>query len=190
MQQPEAFVNLIADATRRRVLTLLAGAEAGLTVDDVAQAAGVHRTVAASHLQRLAGAGLVDVTDERGGRGRPRRRYRATEAAEVAVPARRHRELAEVLASALTALGEPGHAAATEAGRAFGRRLGALARLGARYERAPAGELVATPCVFREACRDAGPIVCRAHAAIIEGALGEPCRPLGPRPGGCAFELG
>lgn len=190
MANSELLVNLMGDRTRRRVLDLVWAAPHGLTVDEAAAAAGVHRTVASSHLRRLASAGLAVAAEERAGRGRPRLRYHAEAAAELAWPARRHRELAQVLATALSDLGAAGERAAATAARVFGARFGTLAALGGEYVRADERSLLSRPCPFLEACRSAGPVVCAVHAAILEGALGVGCHPLGPLPGGaCAYRL-
>lgn len=188
MQDPEVVVNLIAHGTRRRILELLERSPRALSVDEVAAAIAVHRTVAATHLGHLAEAGLLEATDERRSRGRPRRRYRALSAADVSWPPRRHRQLALTLAAALAGMGAEGAAAARTAGRAFGRSLVRLEDLGAKYELAPDGIVHAQPCVFREVCLEAGPIVCLTHAAIIEGALDSACEPLGRESGGCAYQ--
>ena len=193
MQDTGALVNLLADPTRRRILELLAAAPNGATTDEVAAATGVHRTVAATHLKRLVAAGLATAEPTPPGRspGRPRLRYHSTHAAELAVPPRQHRLLAELMAAALATFGTDGRRAAHAAGIAAGRRLGdSLATTGATYEQREDGTLHVTPCVFREACAaDPAHVACEVQAGLIEGALNLACRPLGPTPEGCAYSL-
>src|SRR2546430_9962183 len=96
------LIRALADPTRRRILTSVQGRPEAVTVDEVAAAQGVHRTVAFEHLELLARLGLL-VRDSRAGfRGRPARTYRfAGEAAEVSYPPRQHRLLAGLLAAAI-----------------------------------------------------------------------------------------
>jgi predicted ArsR family transcriptional regulator len=180
------------------------------TVDEVAAAAGVHRTVAFQHLERLLALGFLVTDRHRGGlRGKPAKVYRlARGPIEVSYPARLHRQLAGLLAQALDRLGTAGRAAGRDAGRDYGRSLGParpapdvpaalvpLEALGGRYVVEPGGVLVAANCVFRDACEDAVLVVCGLHAGMLEGILaagGRPhaVAPLGPRPGtGCAFAI-
>lgn len=189
MQHPEPDVNLLAEGTRRRIFELLVPAPAGLTVDEVATAVDVHRTVAAGHLRRLVAGGLVSVASEPVGRGRPRHRFRALGAAEFSVPVRRTGLLARLLGQALRDLGAAGEGSARRAGAEYGATGGALTALGGGYTVADGGRLLAEPCVFRETCLEVGPLVCAVHASIIGAALGAGCRPLGRTPGGCAYAV-
>lgn len=171
-----------------------------MTVDEVAGAHGIHRTVAFEHLELLAGLGLL-VPDSRAGfRGRPARTYRiAGGAAEISYPPRQYRLLAGLLADAIASGTEP-----ERAGEAYGRRLAigsrseaeAVARLepiGGQYELV-GSQIQARNCVFREACDSAREVVCGAQAGLLEGALAaagsnRKLTPLGPdASGGCRFE--
>src|SRR5262249_20794009 len=176
---------------------------------EVAAAAGVHRTVAFQHLERLAALGYLITDRRRGLRGKPAKVYRlARGPIELSHPARLHRQLAGLLARALDRLGGAGAAAGRDAGRDFGGSLGVqrvapgleealvpLAVLGGRYVREPEGVLAATNCLFREACVEAPQVVCGLHAGMLEGVLASAGQahsvlPLGPRPGdGCAFAI-
>lgn len=199
----------LRDRTRRRILLGFYDNPVARTIDDVASAAGVHRTVAFQHLERLAALGYLTTDQRRGFRGKPAKVYRlARGPVELSHPARLHRQLAGLLARALDRLGGAGRAAGRDAGRDFGGSLGVqraaaglddalvpLAGLGGRYVLEPEGVLAATNCVFREACVEAPQVVCGLHAGMLEGVLaaaGQPHRvlPLGPRPGdGCAFAI-
>jgi predicted ArsR family transcriptional regulator len=198
----------LGDRTRRRILLGFYEDPRGRTVDQVAAAAGVHRTVAFQHLERLAALGYLATDRRRGVPGKPAKVYRlAGGPVEVSQPARLHRHLAGLLATALGRMGGVGRAAGREVGAGFGRSLARpaagvlealapLEALGGRYALEPgATTLVARNCVFQEACRQSPEVVCGVHAGMLEGVLGASGRgrrvaPMGPRPdGGCAFAL-
>jgi predicted ArsR family transcriptional regulator len=200
----------LRDPTRRTILLDFYDDPRDRTVDEVAAAIGVHRTVAFQHLERLLALGFLATDRRRGGvRGKPAKVYRlARGPIEVSHPARLHRQLAGLLAQALDRLGRAGRAAGRDAGRDYGRSLGAarpapdvlaalvpLEALGGRYVVEPGGVLVAANCVFREACEDSPQVVCGLHAGMLEGVLASgdqphTVAPLGPRPEkGCAFAV-
>lgn len=205
----EQTMAALRNPTRRRILLRFYDNPADRTIDEVAAVAGVHRTVAFQHLERLAALGYLATDRRRGHRGKPAKVYRLAHGPiELIHPARLHRQLAGLLARALDRLGGAGRAASRDAGRDFGGSLGArgvargleealvpLATLGGRYVLEPEGVLVAVNCVFREACVGAPQVVCGLHAGLLEGVLaaaGQPhiAVPLGPRPGeGCAFAM-
>jgi len=203
-------VAALRDPTRRTILLGFYDDPRDWTVDEVAAAVGVHRTVAFQHLERLLALGFLASDRRRGGlRGKPAKVYRlARGPIEVSHPARLNRQLAGLLAGALDRLGSAGRAAGRDAGRDFGRSLGPvrpapdvltalvpLEALGGTYAVEPGGVLVAANCVFREACEDSPQVVCGLHAGMLEGLLtagGRPhtVAPLGPRPErGCAFAV-
>jgi predicted ArsR family transcriptional regulator len=194
------LLRALADPTRRRILSSLQARPEAVTVDGVAAAHGIHRTVAFDHLELLARLGLL-VRDSRAGfRGRPARTYRfAGEAAEVSYPPRQHRLLAGLLAGAIASGTEP-----KRMGEAYGRclavdsrsKIEAMARLealGGQYE-LTGNQIQARNCVFREACDSAREVVCGVQAGILQGALAaagsnRDVAPQGPdASGGCSFE--
>ncbi|MGH7922412.1 MAG: hypothetical protein ACREQM_21105 [Candidatus Dormibacteraceae bacterium] len=196
---------IIGEPRLRAILqTFAARPAAALTVDEIASEHHLHRSVAFTHLERLADASLLQRGTRAGGRGRPARTYRyAGHAAEASHPARQHRVLAEILATALAPRGSDGVAAAHERGRRYGLSLvgsahhassavEALAPFGGDY-RLDGPILEARNCVFREACNSAQEVVCGVHAGVIEGVLEMtqgPARvaPMGPdESGGCRF---
>jgi predicted ArsR family transcriptional regulator len=196
------LVRALADPTRRGILGWIEERAEPATVDEVASARGIHRTVAFEHLELLATLGLL-VRDSRAGlRGRPARTYRAAgEAAEISYPPRQHRLLAALLAGAIASGMEP-----RRAGEAYGRRLAggsgseaeAISRLdalGARYDVA-GNQIRSRNCVFREACDSAREVVCGVQAGLLQGALAaagvdREVTPRGPDSrGGCRFETG
>jgi len=154
----------------------------------VAASAGVHRTVAFTHLERLAGLGLLATDLRRGLPGKPAKLYRAAGRLDFSHPRRRFDELAPALAKALAGLGVRGRTAAREAGRRLGSQLTCLDDLGADYVQ-EGGVITARTCVFREACDEARDVVCSLHAGMLETAAHhphvEPAGPLGST--GCRF---
>jgi predicted ArsR family transcriptional regulator len=191
----------LADSTRRRILTSLQARPEAVTVDEVAEAQGVHRTVAFEHLELLARLGLLVRGSRSGFPGRPARTYRfAGEAAEVSYPPRQHRLLAGLLAEAIAGKTEP-----KRLGEAYGRHLAlgtrseseAIARLeplGADYQ-VGGNHIQARNCIFQEACVWAREVVCGVQAGLLQGALAaagsnRDVVPQGPDGGGgCDFEL-
>src|SRR4051812_38737863 len=145
-----AALAALDDPVRRAVFDLVARAGTAVSRDQAAEALGVSRRVAASHLDRLADQGLLAVEycrpPGRGGpgAGRPAKLYRRTEdEVAVAVPERRYDLVGELLAAAVsesidtgTAVQEVLHRAAYDAGKAIGGAAGNLlaALEGAGYE--------------------------------------------------------
>jgi 4a-hydroxytetrahydrobiopterin dehydratase len=169
------------DRTRRTILLGFHEDPHGQTVDQVA-AAGVHRTVAFQHLERLAALGYLATDRRRGVPGKPAKVYRLVGGPiEVSRPARLYRHLAGL---------RPrwgGRAApdARPAGRwdwTSGARWGGPPR--GSWRRWPAGghggrhalepgtrTLVALNCLFQEACQHSPQVVCCVHAGMLEGVL-------------------
>jgi predicted ArsR family transcriptional regulator len=194
------LLRALADPTRRSILESVQGRDEPITVDEVASAQGVHRTVAFEHLELLADLGLLVRGSRAGLRGRPARTYRAAgQAAEISHPARQHRLLATLLADAIARGTEP-----RRAGEDYGHRLAAgsesgaeaiarLDELGARYQ-VTGNQVWSRNCVFREACDSAREVVCAVQAGALQGALAAAgvdmtVTPKGPDPrGGCRFE--
>lgn len=177
------LLSVLAEPRRRAILAAFATRpEVALTVDDVAAEQHLHRSVAFTHLERLADAELLIRGARPGQRGRPARTYRyAGHAAEGSLPPRQHRLLAGILGAALGAAGAEGAAAAHEQARLRGLALGggagsgpaairALGRIGGDYRLRPT-LVESRNCVFREACESAHEVVCRAHAGLIQGVL-------------------
>jgi predicted ArsR family transcriptional regulator len=196
MSQVERVASALGEPTRRNILLALYEDPEPRTVDQVAALAGVHRTVAFNHLERLAELGYLVSEKRRGVRGKPAKLYRpAHRRLELSHPQRRFGELAALLAASLGGLGEPGVEAARAAGLGFGRSLaGGLAELGADYL-VEDSSIVARNCVFREACDCARAVVCGLHSGLLEGARGRvglvgqvvPGGPVGET--GCRFVI-
>ncbi|MET9700512.1 transcriptional regulator [Streptomyces sp. NPDC006529] len=106
MEDIEAIAAL-QDPVRRRLYEYVAAQGREVGRNEAAEAAGVARTLAAHHLDRLAEAGLLDsgsrrLTGRTGpGAGRPAKVYtRARTERSVSLPARDYRTAAELLAEA------------------------------------------------------------------------------------------
>jgi predicted ArsR family transcriptional regulator len=107
---PFGALSSLGDATRRRIYDLVAAAPGPVTRDEVAAQAGVGRTLAAYHLDRLAAEGLLVVTRERRtgrsgpGAGRPAKVYaRSQDEVAVSLPPRDYHVAARLLADAAAA---------------------------------------------------------------------------------------
>jgi predicted ArsR family transcriptional regulator len=203
----ERLVTALQDPTRRRILLSLVRDGGPRTIDDLAGLVGVHRTVAFTHLERLADLGYLEKSQRRGRLGKPASLYSAKLGVlSLTYPARQFVALASILAAGVHSLGDAAPVAAKAAGVRFGEdagRQGArsvaealtpLDALGGDY-RVEGERILAGNCIFREACDQAREVICAAQAGILEGAL---CAagieatvvPEGPLPTrGCAYRL-
>lgn len=192
---------VLADPTRRAVYRWVREARRPVTREEVAAGAGLSRSLAAFHLERLLEAGLVSADYARPpgrsgpGAGRPAKRY-VPSGAEIAIeiPPRSYALAGRLLARAVDRAGAPGSArdevmrvAATE-----GRALGNAARGRERTTRDPepgavldrvlvdlgfepvtdeAGEVVLANCPFHALTEVATELVCGMNAALVDGVL-------------------
>ncbi|HYF45154.1 MAG TPA: helix-turn-helix domain-containing protein, partial [Acidimicrobiales bacterium] len=128
------------DQPLRRTLHQLVAERGGwVTRDEAASAAGVPRSVAAFHLDKLVEAGVLEVSYERPegrtgpGAGRPAKRYRVHEDEVAAsVPDRRYDLAGSLLVTAVAEAqrtGEPVGACLSAAAHAAGRAIGAEAHV-------------------------------------------------------------
>ena len=133
---------ILADETRYQMYTFIREARRPVTREQVAEAAGISRKLAAFHLDKLVDAGLLAAsyapasTGARG--GRPPKLYEPASAGlQVSIPARQHGELAGILVDAVLgqAPGEDAGQAAGRAARSRGRVLGSAVREQARSGR-------------------------------------------------------
>jgi predicted ArsR family transcriptional regulator len=192
----ERALGALRDFTRRDILLRFYSDPRPRSVDDVARAAGIHRSVAFDHLERLVVLGYLEVERRRGFPGKPAKIYRlAAGPLQISHPMRRYDLLAEALAGALDS------AVIREAGRNLGRRIARpgvesllaaiepMVELGAEYELERSGRIVCNNCLFAEVCRRV-PTVCNFHAGVIEGLTGltDGVRALGFHgASGCAY---
>jgi predicted ArsR family transcriptional regulator len=185
-------VGLLQEPVRRAVYEYVAGRDEPSGRGEVARALGIGRTLAAFHLDRLAGAGLLEVSYARRsgrtgpGAGRPAKLYRRSAAEhELSLPPRRYLAAAELLAAALEQSGVD--AGLFDAARRRGRALGEAreaqpaatdpsglmsALVAEGYEPVRQGaEIVLRNCPYHRLARDYPPLVCGMNLALIEGLV-------------------
>ena len=123
-----AVTNAFGDPTRRDIYLFCRAGDRGVTAAEVAGRFDLHPNVARHHLEKLAAGGYLDVhveRSERGGAGRPSKRYRVT-AKDAAVPAPPRRDdLLVALINRLLAVVPTDQAAAVaeEVGMEYGHML-------------------------------------------------------------------
>ena len=199
-------VAALQDLTRRDILYRFYSDPTPKTAIEVAEAAGIHRSVAFDHLERLVTLGYVEAERRRGFPGKPAKLYRLAQGPiTVSHPPRQFGLLAQHIAQALQDFGPAGAAAAVQAGRRLAESLlvspdeaspglEPLEALGGRYEVLSSGEIRVENCLFREAC-DAAGVVCQFHAGAISRLLEDTTehvevQALGPQGrGGCRYRL-
>jgi predicted ArsR family transcriptional regulator len=205
--------------SRARVLDLLRAANGPLGVQGVADRAGLHANTARFHLEGLVGAGLATREPQpRETPGRPSMAYRAS-AVDSPMGQRRYRLLAEMLTSVIAGMVPQPQAAATEAGREWGRYLTeqpppyqgvtaeqAVVKLAAALEEIGfAPEVVAESagyrlrlrqCPFREVAEQHPDVVCAMHLGLLQGVLEQSRAPVSAgdlqpfaEPGSCVARL-
>ncbi|HEX3813665.1 MAG TPA: helix-turn-helix domain-containing protein [Mycobacteriales bacterium] len=198
-------VGLLADPVRRRLYAYVA--EQGGPVGRANAAAAVHitRPLAAFHLDKLAGAGLLEVDYQRPpgrggpGAGRPAKVYRVarTERA-VSLPPRSYDLVAGLLADTVARVGAEDDlaAAAAAAGRADARHVpngkrAVAAFLTARgYQPyADGATLRLRNCPFHQLATDHPPMICAMNLALLDNLLDGWDAALDPRPGECCVAL-
>jgi predicted ArsR family transcriptional regulator len=194
-----AAFSSLADPTRRRLYLHAVSRPEGVGRDEAAEAAGISRGLAAFHLDRLIGDGLL-VADYRRltgrsgpGAGRPAKIYRRSERElSFSVPQRNHELLARLFARAmssttsdtpldalLVAAHELGASLGAEARRAAGTRAGRQRLLEAAagvlqengFEPRAEGDdcLVLGNCPFSPLAGEYVDLVCRANLALMQG---------------------
>jgi predicted ArsR family transcriptional regulator len=182
-----AELSALADPVRNALYEYVAGQGAPVGRDAAARAVGVSRTLAAYHLDRLADAGLLEVSfarqnDRTGpGAGRPAKRYaRSDREIAVSVPPRSYALLARLLASAAAAdptgevraaLNRAAHDEGVSVGQEGAEFVGCLRASG--YEPAVVGEgdLVMRNCPFHQVAQHQTALVCGMNHSLIRGIL-------------------
>jgi predicted ArsR family transcriptional regulator len=188
-----SVIAVLDDPVRRRLYDYVSARGDGVSRTEAAAAASIGRTLAAFHLDRLAEAGLVEVTFARPpgrsgpGAGRPAKLYRRAVAEhQVSVPPRDYRAAAELLADVVDLTGaEPelqraAHSRGAAAGRAARRRdpgvpagdlvTGALAAQGYQPYR-EGGDVRLRNCPFHLLAARHPPLICGMNLAMVEGLL-------------------
>ncbi|MFC8738329.1 helix-turn-helix transcriptional regulator [Streptomyces sp. NPDC057176] len=192
------------DPVRRRLYDYVRTCDEPVGREEAARAAGISRTLAAYHLDRLADAGLLTTSYARAagrggpGAGRPAKRYaRTDEELSVSVPPRDYGLLAGVLAEAVAAddsgtVREAVAAAAHAAGRSAGGEDLTTALRGCGYEPATTAEggVDLRNCPFHRLAQEHTELVCWLNLHLVRGLLEAGGQPpgravLAPRPGHC-----
>jgi predicted ArsR family transcriptional regulator len=211
-----SVIAALDDPVRRSLYDYVAARGDGVSRSDAAAATGIQRTLAAFHLDRLAEAGLVEVTFARPagrsgpGAGRPAKLYRRAAAEhQVSVPPRDYRTAAELLAEVVDMTGaEPelqrsARSRGAAAGRAARRQssgqadddlvTGTLAAQGYQPYR-DGGDVRLRNCPFHLLASRHPPLICGMNLALLEGLLagaaaGGLTARLDPRPEECCVVL-
>ncbi|MGH3738739.1 MAG: helix-turn-helix transcriptional regulator [Micromonosporaceae bacterium] len=214
-----AAVAALEEPTRRRVYEHVARQPVPVSREDVAEALGLARSTAAFHLDRLAGAGLLEVVYERRtgrsgpGAGRPSKLYHRSDVqVTVSLPERRYDLAGRLLAAAVdesARTGEPARRLLQRQARELGRELGragvdaaaddeakAMAALEVYgFEPRPTGEaIVLGNCPFHALAAAHTDLVCGMNLCLLDGLLeGLAATGLGarldPRPGRCCVRI-
>jgi len=206
-----AALGALGDPVRRRVYDVVAREQDAVGRDAAAAAAGLPRSTAAFHLDRLVEAGLLSVEYRRlsgrtgPGAGRPAKLYRATDRELVGSIPERHYELAgELLAAAAERADRdeiPMREAVPAQARELGSRIGAecatleAALTACGYDPAAdeRGGVLLKNCPFHALAARHTDLVCGANLAlvqgIVEGAKDARTPHLIPREGHCCVEL-
>ena len=195
------------EPVRRRLYEYVSDAGRPVSRDEAAGAAGITRTLAAYHLDKLAEAGLLATTYERPagrggpGAGRPAKLYRTAEQElAVSVPPRAYELLARLLAEAAESdttgtVRTTLHRVAHDVGREIGTRAGgdlvtALRGGGYRPHAGPDGGIELLNCPFHRLAQEHRDLVCGLNLRLVDGVITESTRPqaraeLSPRPDRC-----
>ncbi|NUO99226.1 MAG: transcriptional regulator [Nonomuraea sp.] len=200
-------LGLLHDPVRRSLYEAVAAGGGDVGRGEAAEAAGVSRTLAGHHLDKLVEAGLLEsgfrAPDKKGpGSGRPAKVYRRARGERtVSLPPRDYATPASVLAGVVELLG------AEEQAEEAARRAGA--RIGGKHSGEPVGRVLRERgyepydeggalrlrnCPFHLLAQEQPLLVCSMNLALCQGLLegmGEdPGRArLDPRPGECCVAL-
>lgn len=183
-----AGLSLLEDGSRRRLYGYVCEQRGPVSRDRAAAATGIGRTLAAYHLDKLVGAGLLVTSYQRpgertgAGAGRPAKLYtRAERELSVSVPPRDYELLARLLAEATTSGRDGGEGSAVcgtarETGRREGREAGgdlvsALRRSGYQPDVVEHGDIELRNCPFHALARDHRDLVCGLNLCRVEGLL-------------------
>lgn len=189
---------VLADPLRRALFGYVRAAGREVGRDEAARSVGASRDRVALQLDRLAEAGLLEVSFRRlsgrsgPGAGRPAKLYRPSALQiDISVPPRRYGVAADVFAGALQAAGVPqaavdgsawefghtvGHEARSSAGGRRSRRwtVAALEALAEDYGFQPvvaARRMALNNCPFRSLVESRGQLVCRMNLSLFRGML-------------------
>ena len=128
-EQIEEIAGTLGDATRRGVYVMIRESHEPVTAAQIATAFDIHPNVARHHLDRLAAAEFIQVSDRKPAQataGRPAKRYEATDkSVSVQYSSRKYDRLAELLTQVIERLDDgTALAIAEQVGHDYGRALG------------------------------------------------------------------
>jgi predicted ArsR family transcriptional regulator len=201
-------IAVLQDPVRRRLYDYVAAQDHEVSRNEAAEGAGIQRTLAAFHLDKLVDAGLLATESRRltgrsgPGAGRPAKLYRRADAErQFSVPPRDYRTAADLLAEvAETArLDTELQAAARREGRAAGpvddlaAATTVLAARGYEPRLDPDGEVLRMAnCPFHVLSERHPALVCGMNLALLEGLMdgADGLRAhMDPRPGMCCVVI-
>jgi len=197
LERQIATIASLHDPTRRALYRYVSSRRRDVGRDEAARAVRISRALAAFHLDKLVGHGLLEtsyrrLTGRRGpGAGRPAKLYRRSDLdLDVTLPARRYELAGRVLARALTAAPPTARRgvlrAARDAGRALvrngggggggPRRRNELSRVLTECGYAPTparrdGEIRLQNCPFGALAAECQPLICEMNLALLRGML-------------------
>ncbi|MUL85793.1 MULTISPECIES: metalloregulator ArsR/SmtB family transcription factor [unclassified Mycolicibacterium] len=204
-------LSTLDDPLRRELYQLVADTDGPVSREDAAAAAGIGRTLAAYHLDKLADADLLAVTyqrpDGRGGpgAGRPAKLYSLTDRElVVSVPPRDYRLLAGILVTSIeqdtdgtvrAVVDQVARDAGAEAAHgADGDLIAALRDCGYLPHPDSDGGISLRNCPFHAVAKDHLDVVCGLNLELIRGAIAgssskDAQAELNPRPGHCCVQV-
>jgi predicted ArsR family transcriptional regulator len=205
-------VTALADPGRRALFEYIQRAGHPVSREEAADALGISRNLAAFHLDKLAGAGLLQTryeapADQPRGRGRTPKVYEPiSETVSVSLPPREYQLVAQILADAVAA--DPADAASaarriayrhgltTGAGQraAGGDLTGALTSAGYRPEAGEHDRILLANCPFHALATSQTELTCGLNldyvTGLIDGVRARGCHAhLAPSPGRCCVEI-
>jgi predicted ArsR family transcriptional regulator len=203
-----ARLAVLNDPVRRRLFAYVRTSPEPVSREEAAEAVGISRSLAAYHLDKLAGQALLAATYRRPegrtgpGAGRPAKVYAAEGEVSVSVPPREYELAADLLAEAAETSDEARVALDAVATRS-GRRLGESAK-GSLEEALTArgyepfededGVILLRNCPFHRLARRHRDVVCQMNQAYLEGLLeglerADVTASLEPEPGRCCVAI-
>ena len=189
----------LGDATRFAVYKHVVGSPDPVSASEAAAVFGLHRTVARSHLEKLAKADLVVIGTRRNPRGgRPAKVYAPSNARlDIQLPPRRYEALSTMLVRLAATLDGHAVALAEDVGYRYGREaaaglpgrpssrkdgldlegvdaylrdMGCSPRISVRDDRTVVVEV--SNCLYLEVARDHPRVICSLSSGMLCGLLG------------------
>jgi predicted ArsR family transcriptional regulator len=172
-------VALLQDPVRRRLYDLVVAHDHDIGRNEAAEAAGIQRTLAAFHLDKLVEGGLLDAVFRRPegrsgpGAGRPAKYYRRADAEfAVTIPPRDYRAAAMILAEAAESARldvEVADVARRRSADLDGRDLSDALRERGYEPYDDDGTVRLRNCPFHLLAEEFPPLVCGMNLALLEG---------------------